>query len=76
LVDKFTEVLDLDIVKLADTLSPLGTGKGGIMLPFDTMQPEGSTDDEEEEEADLLSSSDSEAEDDTSKEEALSEDKK
>jgi hypothetical protein len=74
LVDKFTEVLDLDIVKLADTLSPLGTGKGGIMLPFDTMQPEGSTDDEEE--ADLLSSSDSEAEDDTSKEEALSEDKK
>jgi hypothetical protein len=75
LVDKFTEVLDLDIVKLADTLSPLGTGKGGIMLPFDTMQPEGSTDDEEEE-ADLLSSSDSEAEDDTPKEEALSEDKK
>lgn len=66
-------MLDLDIVKLADTLSPLGTGKGGIMLPFDTMQPEGSTDDEEEE-ADLLSGSDSEAEDDTSKE-ALSEEK-
>jgi len=74
LVDKFNEVLDIDIIKLSDTLSPLGTGKGGIMLPFETKRPAGSIDSEEEAEADLVSdsdsnsssSSDSESEDETS----------
>ena len=61
LVDKFSEVLDIDIVKLSDTLSPLGTGKGGIMLPFDTKRPEGFIDSDDE--ADIVSdSSDSDSE--------------
>lgn len=56
LVDKFMDALDIDIIKLCDTLSPLGINNGGIMLPFDTKKPEGGN--ESEDEADLISDSD------------------